>query len=70
MLRFQPFSPTVPAVEIFGSVRICPLANLENFTMNDIWIKASSKAPTGVEVSQLPEFTDGSGKMVCISGLR
>ena len=51
-----------------GLFRICPLANFENFTMDNFWIEASSPASTGVEQSVLPKFTDGSGKTVSISG--
>ena len=51
-----------------GLFRICPLANFDNFTMDNFWIEASSPASTGVQVSELPEFTDGSGKVVSIAG--
>lgn len=51
-----------------GLFRICPLANFENIIMDSFWIETFSPASTGAEVSELPEFTDGSGKVVSISG--
>ena len=50
-----------------GLFRICPLANFENVTIDNFWIEEPSPSVNGVEVSQLPAFTDEGGNLVSIS---
>lgn len=51
-----------------GLFRICPLANFESFTIENVSIAEFPVGTTGIPVSQLPLFTDETGEAVSLAG--
>lgn len=49
-------------------MRIVPLANFVNFTIENVWLEAQSVRSNGIYKSELPVWTDESGKEVTLEG--